>query len=149
MFRANPLVARLGIAKGLGFLYGLIWFFALPAALPDASPYLCWGVLLWFTTMGGIVGMVGIFDRHPLWPSWRLPWWLRGSAMGAAMGLALVLVNYPAMAEIGRNVMTGAFQSPWWLIAETALVGAAIDFLATRAAGEGHALVPARPKGRH
>ena len=101
MFRANPLIARLAIAKSLGFLYGLIWLLVLPADLPEVGPYLPWGALLWFTTMGGIIGMVGLFDRHPLWPAWRLT---------------------------------------WWLIAETALVGAAIDFLSTRAGGEGRAL---------
>lgn len=140
MFRANPLIARLAIAKSLGFLYGLIWLLVLPADLPEVGPYLPWGALLWFTTMGGIIGMVGLFDRHPLWPAWRLTWWLRGPAMGGAMGLALVLVNYQAMAAIGGAMMAGPFQSPWWLIAETALIGAAIDFLSTRAGGEGRAL---------
>ncbi len=140
MFRANPLVTRLSIAKGLGFLYGLTWLIAVPIALPDGDPYLPWGAMLWFTTMGGVIGIVGLFDRHPLFPSWRLPWWLRGTAMGAAMGLALVLVNHSGIAAITSAMVSGVFDSPWWLIAETALVGAAIDFLATRAAGEGRAL---------
>ena len=58
----NPsLITRIAIGKAIGFIFGLIGFIFLPFFLPEADSLLRWGILLWYTTLGAIIGMFGVF----------------------------------------------------------------------------------------
>ena len=50
------LMTRIALGKAIGFGIGLVGFLTLPAVYPDADPFLAWGILLWYTTMGGLIG---------------------------------------------------------------------------------------------
>jgi hypothetical protein len=54
------LVTRIAIGKGVGFLVGLIGFIFLPYFLPEAGWLIRWGILLWYTTLGAIIGVFGV-----------------------------------------------------------------------------------------
>ncbi|MEM8813569.1 MAG: hypothetical protein AAGF59_13200 [Pseudomonadota bacterium] len=94
---SNPsLTARIAMGKAIGFAIGLIGFVFLRQVVPDADPMLSWGILLWYGTLGAIIGVYGVFDRHPIMDL-PLPWWFRAPALGAWMNFVLTLFIYDRM----------------------------------------------------
>ena len=138
MLEKPSLVTRTAIGKGVGFAVGLLGFLLLPWIAPEAGWLIRWGVLLWYTTLGAIVGMFGAFTYHPVLKL-PMPWWLRGSFLGGWMNFVLTLFAYDAMRDLMASVfgVDGFLTSPFWFVLEGALVALLIDYLATRFGGEG------------
>lgn len=138
MFGNPSLITRIAIGKGVGFVIGLLGFILLPYFAPEAGWMLRWGILLWYTTLGAIIGMFGVFTWHPVLKL-PMPWWVRAPAVGAWMNFVLTFFAYDAMKAV-LVAMFGAdgfMQSPFWFTAEGAIVGLIIGYLATRFGGEG------------
>lgn len=136
---SNPsLVTRIAAGKTVGFIFGLIGFLTIPYVLPGADPMMRWGFLLWYTTLGAIIAIFGVFDRHPLL-NLPMPWWVRAPLLGVWMNLVLTLLIHDRLAEFSAVLFgtDGPFSSPFWFVAEGALVGAVIGYVATRLGGEG------------
>jgi hypothetical protein len=136
---ANPsLTTRIAIGKAIGFVFGLAGFIFLPFFYPEAGWLLRWGILLWYTTVGAIIGVFGVYTRHPIL-NLPMPWWFRAPLLGAWMNFVLTFFAYDTMSD----VMTGMFgeqgllTSPFWFTAEGAVVGIVIGYVATRFGGEG------------
>lgn len=136
--REQSLMTRIVVGKTLGFAFGLFGFVTLPALWPDADPMLRWGLLLWYTTIGGIIGLTGVITWHPLL-NMPLPWWLRASLVGGWFNLVLVFFAHEKMAQALAHIFgpNGLLQSPFWFVAEGILVGLIIGYTATRLGGEG------------
>ena len=60
MFENPSLTTRILIGKSIGFLFGLAGFVLLPLFLPEAAWLIRWGILLWYTTVGAIIGVFGV-----------------------------------------------------------------------------------------
>jgi len=131
-------MTRIAIGKGIGFLFGLAGFILLPYFLPEADRLTRWGILLWYTTVGAVIGVFGVFTYHPVL---RLPfpWWFRAPLMGAWMNFVLTFFAYDVMSAMMANTFgeDGVISSPFWFTAEGALVGLIIGYFATRFGGEG------------
>lgn len=132
------LVTRIAVGKTVGLVVGLIGFFTLPALYPETTWQLRWGILLWYVTMGAFVGMAGVFTRHPVLML-PMPWWVRATWIGAWMNFVLTFFAYREMVEVmiavfGRD---GTLSSPYWFVAEGAIIGAIMGYCATRFGGEG------------
>ena len=142
MFNKSSLTARVAVGKSLGLVFGLIGFICLPNFLPDASSLLRWGILLWYITLGAIVGMFGVYTYHPIL-KFSLPWWFRGVIMGGWMNFVLVFFAYDVMQAMMISLFgeSGMLSSPFWFVLEGAIIGLIIDFVATKIAGEGKAIV--------
>jgi len=138
MFGNPSLVTRIAIGKGIGFLFGLAGFLLLPYFLPEADWMLRWGILLWYTTVGAIIAVFGVFTYHPVLKL-PLPWWFRAPLVGAWMNFVLTFFAYDVMKAMMVNIFGegGAFSSPFWFTAEGAIVGLMIGYFATRFGGEG------------
>jgi len=138
MFGNPSLMTRIAIGKGIGFLIGLAGFVFLPYFLPDASLMLRWGILLWYTTFGGIIGVFGVISSYPIL-NLSLPWWLQATFVGAWMNFVLVFFAHEPMSAMMVSVFGegGVLSSPFWFAAEGALVGLIIGYFATRFGGEG------------
>ena len=138
MFENPSLVTRIVIGKGIGFLVGLAGFILLPYFLPEAGWLLRWGILLWYTTIGAVIGMFGVFNYHPLLKL-PFPWWFRAPVVGAWMNFVLVFFAHDDMAAMMVSLFgeTCALSSPFWFAAEGAIIGFAIGYFATRFGGEG------------
>jgi hypothetical protein len=138
MFTNPSLVTRIAIGKGIGFLLGLAGFVVLPHFLPEADWLLRWGILLWYTTFGAIVGLIGVFTHYPVL-NLTFRWWFRGPMIGAWLNFVLVFFAYDVMSEMMVSVFGegGSPSSPFWFAAEGAFVGFVIDYFATRFGGEG------------
>lgn len=138
MLNKPSLVTRIVIGKGAGFAVGLAGFLLLPVLVPEAGWLIRWGVLLWYTTLGAIIGMFGVFTYHPVLKL-PMPWWLLAPSLGAWMNFVLTFFAYDTMKDM-LVVMFGTdgfIASPFWFALEGALVGLLIGYLATRFGGEG------------
>jgi hypothetical protein len=88
MFELSSLITRIAIGKGIGFIVGLTGFICLPYFLPEASLLTRWGILLWYPTVGAVIGVFGVFTVHPILKL-PLPWWCRAPLIGAWMNFVL------------------------------------------------------------
>ncbi len=138
MFEKPSLVTRIAIGKGVGFAVGLAGFIFLPFFVPEAGWLIRWGILLWYTTLGGIIGMFGVFTYHPVLKL-PMPWWVQAPFLGAWMNFVLTFFAYDTMKDMMVAVFgtEGMLNSPFWFALEGALVGLMIGYLATRFGGEG------------
>jgi len=138
MFDNPSLTTRIAIGKIVGFAIGLIGFVLMPYIWPEAPLMLRWGVLLWYTTVGAIIGLVGVFTRHPVLRL-PMPWWFRAPIMGGWMNFVLTFFAYDVMKAmlVAMFGPDGIFSSPFWFVLEGAIVGLLIGYLATRFGGEG------------
>lgn len=139
MFQNNSLTTRIAIGKLTGFfvafvgviLFNWLTYYELPTKF-------AFGIILWYTTIGTIIGIFGVYDYHPVL-KFPMKWWFRSSIIGAWMNFVLALLTYNELEEIifialGADTM---FQSPFWFVIEGAVVGLLIGYLATKLGGEG------------
>ena len=133
-------VRRVVAAKMTGFIIGLIGFVSIPFIFPDASLMLRFGVLLWYTIVGGMIGLVGIMDHHPIF-HFKLNPWMRGIAIGGVMNLALALIAFDVLSSLMASTASFADMSPFWIILEGMIVGVIVDLVATKRAGDGPSIV--------
>jgi len=128
------LTRRIAIGKGVGLAVGLIGFFTLPLIYPEAPWQLRWGVMLWYVTFGAVIGMAGVYTRHPvlLLP---MPWWVRAPLIGAWLNFVLVFFAHEEMSLVLAALFgpDGMMSSPFWFVADGVLIG----YAATKFAGEG------------
>ncbi len=138
MFEKPSLVARIAIGKAVGFVVGLAGFLLLPVFVPEAGWLIRWGILLWYTTLGAIIGVFGVLTWHPVL---KLPmrWWFRAPLLGAWMNFVLTFFAYDTMKDmlVAMFGTEGVLTSPFWFTLEGAIVGLLIGYLATRFGGEG------------
>jgi hypothetical protein len=142
MFGNPSLMTRIAIGKAIGFLFGLAGFIFLPYFLPDAGWLLRWGILLWYTTVGAIIGVFGVFTYHPVLKL-PFPWWFRAPLLGGWMNFVLTFLAYDTMQSMMVSLFGegGVLSSPFWFTAEGAILGLIIGYFATRFGGEGEETV--------
>ena len=142
MFENPSLVTRIAIGKAIGFALGLIGLIVIPLLWPDSSWMERFAFLFWYTTLGAFVGLIGVFDWHPILRL-PMPWWFRSTLVGAWMNFVLTLFIYDRLEVMMLQLMgeDGLFLSPFWFVVEGAIVGLLIGYVATRFGGEGPATV--------
>ncbi|MFW5432037.1 MAG: hypothetical protein ACKE5M_08475 [Methylophilaceae bacterium] len=138
MFGNPSLVTRIAIGKAVGFAFGLVGFIFLPHFWPDASLLLRVGILFWYITLGAIIGVFGVMTYHPVLRL-TMPWWIRDPLIGGWMSFVLTFFAYDAMQTmlIAMFGYDGVLNSPFWFVAEGAIIGLIIGYFATRFGGEG------------
>lgn len=138
MFEKPSLMMRIAIGKTIGFVFGLAGFILLPYFLPDIDWLTRWGILLWYTTFGAIIGVFGVLDYHPILKL-PMPWWFRSFFMGAWLNFVLTFFAYDVMERMLISIFgaDGLLSSPFWFTAEGALIGLIIGYTATKLGGEG------------
>jgi len=138
MFSKPSLITRIAIGKLVGLAIGLIGFFSLPWFMAAPDPMLRWGILLWYTTLGAIIGVFGVVTWHPVLRL-PMPWFFRAPLLGAWMNFVLVFFAHTQMSALLAEMFgpDGLLQSPFWFVLEGALVGLLMGYLATRFGGEG------------
>lgn len=131
-------MTRIAIGKTIGLVIGLLAFFTIPQLVPEMSPLIRWGILFWYVTFGAIIGMFGVFTYHPILKL-PFPWWIRATFVGAWLNFVLVFFAYEQLGQIMVATFgaDGILQSPFWAVAEGAVLGAIIGFFATKYGGEG------------
>jgi len=94
-------------------------------------------VIAWLR-LGAIVAIFGVFTSHPVLQV-PLPWWFRAPFIGGWMNFVLTLLMYDRLHDFGVSLFGpySPFASPFWFVAEGAVVGLIIGYAATRIGGEG------------
>ena len=138
MFGNPSLMTRIAIGKGIGFAFGLAGLLLMPYFLPDAGWLIRIGILLWYTTLGAIIGVFGVVTFHPVLKL-PMPWWVRAPFLGAWMNFVLTFFVYDTMKAIMVHTFgaDGIITSPFWFAAEGAIFGLIVGYFATRFGGEG------------
>jgi hypothetical protein len=138
MFGKPSLVTRIAVGKSIGFAFGLAGFLMLPYILPEAGQMLRWGFLLWYTTLGAIIAIFGVFTWHPVLQL-PLPWWVRAPLLGGWMNFVLTLLIHDHLRQFSLSLFgpDSAFTSPFWFVAEGVVVGLVIGYACTRIGDEG------------
>jgi hypothetical protein len=138
MFSNPSLTTRVATGKLIGFGFGLLGLVIIPFLWPDSSWMERFGFLFWYTTVGAFIGLAGVYTRHPVLRI-PMPWWFSSPLIGAWMNFVLTLLIYDRLAlmMIGLVGSQSPLQSPFWFVAEGALVGLVIGYFATRFGGEG------------
>jgi hypothetical protein len=142
MFESPSLVTRIAIGKAIGFALGLVGLIVIPLFWPDSGWMERLAFLFWYTTLGAFVGLVGVFNWHPI-SRLPMPWWVRSTIVGAWMNFVLALFIFDRLEVMMLQLMgeDGLFLSPFWFVVEGAIVGLLIGYVATRFGGEGPATV--------
>jgi len=134
----SSLTNRIIIGKAIGFILGAIGFFLIPVIFPDTPPMFRWAVWAWYITFGAFIGVMGIYTRHPVL-NIPMPWWFRSGILGTWLNFVLYLfISEPLTLAMETSFMAG--WSPLWIVAEGAVIGLLIGYVATKFAGEGKAL---------
>ena len=138
MFNNPSLFTHIAIGKGIGFVFGLIGFMTLPYFFPEADWLLRWGILLWYPTLGAVVGVFGVITYHPILRL-PMPWWFRAPLIGGWMNFVLAFFAYDVMQAMMTHMfgVDGFLSSPFWFVSEGALIGLLIGYVATKFGGEG------------
>lgn len=136
MLEKPSLMTRIIVAKSTGFVLGLIGMLSLPFLVPDAPWTLRIAAVLWYTTLGAIIGVFGVFNWHPILKM-PFPWWFRAPVIGAWMNLLVALFAYDMLGPMTQAVTGGVLSSPYWFALEGAVLGYIIGFMATKFGGEG------------
>ncbi|MDB2550861.1 hypothetical protein N9X24_03265 [Rickettsiales bacterium] len=143
MFERNSLTTRIAIGKLTGFLiafFGILIFnFITEYQLPTMFAF---GIVLWYITIGAIIGIFGVYREHPIL-KFPMRWWLRSSIIGGWMNFILVLLSYEQLEEIiivalGFDTF---FRSPFWFTLEGIFAGLIIGYFSTKFGGEGQKIV--------
>ena len=135
MFGKPSLFTRIAVAKLVGFAIGIAGFFVMPAfGIDDMKLRL--GVLFWYVTVGAFIGMAGVMTLHPILKI-RMSWWFIGPWIGAWMNFLLILFAWDVLVPIMAENSFMGLTSPWWGVAEGAVVGLILSGLATLFGGEG------------
>ena len=138
MFGKPSLITRIAVGKSIGLVFGIFGFFLLPYLNPDVSSMFQWGILLWYITLGALIGVFGVLSYHPILKL-PLPWWIRSSLLGGWMNFVLVLFTYDELEKMmlytfGAN---GTFTSPFWAVGDGIIAGLIMGYVATKLGGEG------------
>lgn len=140
MVGTPSLLTRIAVGTTVGFVLGLAGFLMVPHVLPEADPMLGWGFLLWYTTLGAIVVVFGVFDWRPAVPSLP-PWWIRAPLVAAWMNFVLTLLIRHHLSQFSMALFgaEGFLTSPFWFAGEGLAIGLIIGYAATKFASDGPA----------
>ncbi|WP_144211037.1 hypothetical protein [Shewanella donghaensis] len=138
MFTHPSLLTRIAIGKLLGLVFGVLCFWIVSWLAPETSSLFLWGLLLWYITFGAIIGLVGVFDYHPMLKI-SLPWWLTAVMMGGWMNFVFTFVAYDQIQALMVAIfgVRGLLQSPFWFVADGLIAGWIIGYFATKFGGYG------------
>lgn len=134
------LAKRLVIAKTIGFTIWLIAFTVFPMVFWEWETTLRLAILLWYTTLWGIIGMVWFMDRHPIYTKIRFNYFFRGIFFGGWMNFLLVLFVYERFISLSAWTFL-EFTSPFILVFPWMIAWLIVDYFATEFGWEGKKLL--------
>ena len=114
MFGNRSLTTRIAVGKTLGALLGLAGFIYLTVYPVGDDSLLRWGILLWYTTLGAIIGVFGVYTWNPVLKL-PMPWWFLAPLLGAWMNFVLTFFAYDTLAAAMASVFgpEGILSSPF------------------------------------
>ena len=133
--KQNNLVKRVFWSKMIWFVISLMGFLII-LFFYNKPEYnlLIWWVLLWYPTVWAMIGLMWIFDRHPVFKSWKMYLW-RWAFIGLFMNLMLVLFAHGILLDFSQYVLwqnLSIGQLFFWAMLEWVIVWLIIDYIVTK-----------------
>ena len=133
------LVKRVFWSKMIWFILSLIGFLAILFFYnePEYNLFMWW-VLFWYPTVWAMIGIMWVFDRHPVFKGWKMYLW-RWLFIWAFMNLMLVLLAYDVLLSFSQDVFWNTMTTGslfFWAILEGAIAWLFIDYVTTKNFGE-------------
>ena len=142
--KQNNLVKRIFWSKMIWFIISILGFLVILTFYnkPEYSLFMWW-ILFWYPTIWAMVALMWIFDKHPVFKSWKMNLW-RWLFIWAFMNLILVLFAHDILLSLSQdmfwnNITTGLLFL--WTILEWAIVWLFIDYITTKKFGEWTSLI--------
>ena len=138
MFKKKSIAGRIATGKVVGFITGIVAVLLAPVFDVPMFTLFSLGIIMFFVFMGAIIGMVGQFDRHPLF-NFKMSWPLVGAMVGFSMTLMLIFLGYDELELLMDSVVvewTG-LESPFWMLIDGTLLGMMIAWIEKKCAGSG------------
>lgn len=141
MFKIHSITGRVFVGKMVGLLVGLIVMLVMPSFNMPVFSRFGLGTLIMFVLMGAMTGLVGIFDRHPVF-NFKMAWWLSGPLVGALFMLMFILFTYETLDVVMQSSLVSwmGIKSPYWALIDGLFIGGMMGFLESSLAGEGKKL---------
>ena len=139
MAQGSAAVTCIALGTMIGVLIGLGGFVLVPVLVDAPDPWLRWGILFWYPTMGAAIGAL-VQSELPA----PLPRWATGALVGGWAKFVLIFFAHQQMQRFLASVTGGdsAFTSPFWFVLEGLLVGALIGLAVDRFGAEGEPIEP-------
>lgn len=136
--RKGSLTIRIVVGLLAGLAVGFAALALLISLAPEAPLRIKLGVVLWYASLGAIIGLVGVLGQTLLLGR-TVHWYVQGPIVGGWMNLLLVLFAHDDLAAIAEAALgdVGFWASPYWFVPEGAGFGVVIGGLATLFGGEG------------
>ena len=140
MFQTHSITGRIFVGEIVGLVVGSLALLTMPLVSVETSLEFKIGFLLLVVTMGAMIGFMGMYERHPLFPSIIMPWWLRGPSIGILFFLILVLLAKDELLPfMSTDLVTWTgMTSPYWALIDGAFLGGLIGYITTKVCGEGN-----------
>jgi len=145
MFKLHSIAGRIAVGVITGLSIGILLALTMPLyAMPIMSKFSA-GTILLFMLMGFTLGLVGMFDRHPLF-GFKLNWVNRGIIAGIVFTLIYILIGYDTLALIMQACLERFsffprwMNSPFWMLIDGSIIGLIISYTETKFAKEGSSL---------
>ena len=141
MFTIRSVTGRMFVGILTGASLGVLVILLLPLfGFPLASMF-GFGTLLMFVLLGMFIGLVGMFDYHPIF-GFKMRWWIRGTVAGFLFMLMYILLSYTSLEVVLQSSLVSwmGLTSPFWALLDGISIGLLIGFLETKIAGEGSRL---------
>ncbi|HUF56241.1 MAG TPA: hypothetical protein VMM55_06730 [Thermohalobaculum sp.] len=139
MIQGSAAVTCVALGTMIGVLVGLGGFVLVPVLVETPDPWLRWGILFWYPTMGAAIGAL-VRSEAPA----RVPRWATGALVGAWANFVLTFFAHGQMQRFLVAVLgaDSAFTSPFWFVLEGFVVGALIGLAVDRFGAEGEPIEP-------
>jgi len=141
MFKIHSVTGRMFIGVMVGVVVGILSIAVLPMfGFPIFSMF-GFGTLMIFVMMGFTLGLVGMFDSHPIL-GFKMRWWVRGAVAGFIFTLMYILLSYESINIVMKSNLVAwmGLESPFWVLIDGTTIGLVMGYLETKFAGEGSAL---------
>lgn len=96
------------------------------------------GTLITFVLMGLTLGLMGMFDYHPIF-GFKMRWWIRGAVAGFLFTLMYILLSHDSLEVIMQSniVSWTGLSSPFWTLIDGVIIGLFMGYMETKFAGQG------------
>ncbi|MCD5384351.1 MAG: hypothetical protein LRZ97_00355 [Candidatus Pacebacteria bacterium] len=141
MFKIHSVTGRMFIGVIIGAIVGGLSIAFLPMFGFPLWSMFGFGTLITFVMMGFTLGLVGMFDYHPIC-GFKMTWWLRGTVAGFIFTLMYILLSYDSINIIMQSNLVSwiGLSSPFWTLIDGVTIGLIMGYAETKIAGEGSTL---------
>lgn len=121
-------------AKSVTLVLGIAAWWMLEAFSSQGADAALWPVVLWYLTIGGIVGVLNIYEYERVL-NIRIAWWFRAPFSALWMNLMLIAMAPNAVEHYAVTAnLLGSGSAVGWFLTEGAVVGVVCGFVSQRVA---------------